>query len=99
MKNLFVITVTYTKPLDIIDAILPEHRAFLQKGYEAGILLASGPMNPRVGGIILGIFKDTKEAMEFTAKDPYAKNNAASYQVVEFTPVKHAEFLKEFLGD
>ena len=97
MKNLFVILVTYTKPLEIIESILQEHRAFLQKGYESGHLLASGPKNPKKGGIVIGKF-DSKESVEtFFKYDPYAQNNVATYQVLEFTPVLHHTLLKDFL--
>ncbi|MBX7490281.1 YciI family protein [Helicobacter turcicus] len=97
MKNLFVILVTYTKPLDTIESILQDHRAFLKKGYESGHLLASGPQNPRVGGVIIGKFDSKESAETFFKYDPFAQNGAATYQVLEFTPVLHHEFLESFL--
>jgi len=70
----------------------------LQQGYDAGFLLASGPQNPRSGGIIIGAFSDKESALDFTRADPFAKNSAAQYSVVEFSPVKHAPCVKHFLG-
>ncbi|TLD81129.1 GTP cyclohydrolase [Helicobacter sp. MIT 11-5569] len=97
MQNLFVVLVTYTKPLNEIEKILPEHRAFLSKGYTNGHLLASGPQNPKVGGIIIGKFDSKESAETFFKNDPYAKNNAATYQILEFAPVLHHTLLEEFL--
>lgn len=97
MKNLFVILITYTKPMSEIETILPAHRAFLQKGYASKNLLASGPMNPRTGGIVMGRFDSKESAEVFFKYDPYAQNNAATYQILEFTPVLHSEILEEFI--
>ncbi|RDU54829.1 GTP cyclohydrolase [Helicobacter sp. MIT 00-7814] len=98
MKNLFCIIVTYTKPIEEIEAVLPLHREYLAKGYEAGFLLASGPQNPRVGGLILGHFENKQSAEAFTKNDPYAQHNLAKYEIIEFSPVLHAEILKDFLA-
>ncbi len=99
MKNLFAILITYTKPMNEIEKILPSHRAFLKNGYDSGNLLASGPQNPKVGGIAIGAFESREDALEFFKNDPYALNSVATHQVLEFTPVLHQEFLKEFLGE
>ncbi|WP_416859891.1 YciI family protein, partial [Helicobacter ganmani] len=87
MKNLFVILITYTKSMSEIETILPAHRAFLQKGYKSKNLLASGPQNPKVGGIVVGTFDSKEAAEEFFKNDPYALNSVATHQVLEFTPV------------
>ncbi|MGP1449959.1 MAG: YciI family protein [Wolinella sp.] len=98
MKNIFVIKITYTKSLEVIDTILPAHREFLASGYQNGELLASGPMTPRIGGILIGIFENLSKAKIFFERDPYALEGAATYEFLEFTPVKHAEVLREYLG-
>ena len=98
MANLFIIKITYTASLEVIDSIVGEHRAYLAKGYEKGFLLASGPRNPKTGGIIIGRFDDLESVLEFTNKDPYRLNNVASYEVIEFTPILHNDAIKDFCG-
>ena len=51
MGNLFVCLVNYTKPLEEVLQKLDAHRAYLKKGYDKGILLASGARIPRDGEI------------------------------------------------
>ena len=47
----FVVEITYLLPVEIvINETTPEHRAFLQTGYNAGKLLFSGPQVPQGGG-------------------------------------------------
>lgn len=96
--SLFVCLVHYTKPLEEVSQKLQEHRAYLQKGYEAGILLASGPRNPKDGGIIIGKFASKNEALQFSESDPYVKHNVAEYEIFEFEPVLYSEILGDFLG-
>ena len=70
---MFVVTLTYVKPLAEIDALIPAHIAWLERQYAAGHFLASGRRVPRVGGVILaqGVSRDALEAM--LAEDPFHK--------------------------
>lgn len=98
MANLFIIEVDYTASLEVIDSIVGEHRAYLAKGYEQGFLLASGPRNPKTGGIIIGRFPSLESVQEFTKNDPYNLKNAATYNIIEFSPVLHNEAINGFCG-
>lgn len=83
-----IIELSYSAPMDKIDAHLETHRDFLQKQYDAGILIASGPQNPRTGGIIIAIGnKASIEAIMQT--DPFYTNNLADYRFIEFDAVKY----------
>ncbi|WP_301008918.1 MULTISPECIES: hypothetical protein [Helicobacter] len=46
---------------------------------------------------MVGTFDSKEAAEEFFKNDPYALNSVATHQVLEFTPVLHQGFLKEFL--
>lgn len=99
MKH-FVIILQYIKPLDEIDKYLHEHRAYLDKGYTSQLLLASGPQNPRSGGIILAKAKTVEEIKSFCNSDPFNIHGCAEYTIVEFIPVKYQkEFRDWFAGD
>jgi len=92
----FLVEISYIAPLEAIDRAVSSHREFLQRGYDAGMLLMSGPQNPRRGGVILAR-APTREALErFFAEDPYLREGLADYRFVEFTPVKCQPFLKDW---
>lgn len=90
----FIVEVTYKAPIAQIDAALAEHRAFLQKGYDAGLLLCSGPQEPRVGGVIVARAKSLDALKAFFAADPYLVRALGDYRFVEFSPVKRQAFLE-----
>lgn len=98
MKNLFVCKVNYTKSFELVSVHLSDHRAYLAKGYESGILLASGPRVPKDGGIIIGAFASKQDAINFSKNDPFCKKNVAEYEIFEFEPVLSAECVKAFLS-
>ncbi len=47
------------------------HRAFLAKHYAAGTFLASGPKEPRTGGMILASCKSVEDLAAALAQDPF----------------------------
>ena len=95
MKHV-IITLTYTMPMEEIDKFLIEHRAFLDLGYEKGMLLASGPQNPREGGIVLARGETIEEIKEFCKNDPFYQNKCAEYKFTEYIPVKYQKEFKSW---
>lgn len=90
---MFLITLKYKKPLEIVDQYLAEHRNFLEEGYQKNYFIVSGPQNPRVGGIILSQLKNQDQVEDIIKRDPFYVKEIAEYQVIEFNPVKfHPKF-------
>jgi uncharacterized protein YciI len=83
---MFIISLTYTAPLEQIDAHLAAHRAFLAEQYARGVFLMSGRKVPREGGIIIaqGISRDEVETL--IRQDPFHQAGVARYDIVEFAP-------------
>jgi uncharacterized protein YciI len=78
----------YTKPLEVIDALLADHRIFLDRFYKNSKFICSGPQNPRVGGVIVANVGTVDEARQIIENDPFYINGAAEYQFIEFLPLK-----------
>jgi uncharacterized protein YciI len=92
----FVVTLSYTAPIEQVDALIEEHRAWLDTQYAAGVLLASGAKVPRTGGIVLAGGLDRAALDALLAEDPFAKGGVARYDVVEFTATKTAACLADY---
>jgi uncharacterized protein YciI len=95
---MFVIVIRYLKPLSEIEKVVDSHRAFLDRYYQSGHLLASGPQVPRSGGIILAKASSRDELVKIFAEDPFVKQGLAEYQFIEFVPVKKAAALDGILS-
>ncbi|WP_042363683.1 YciI family protein [Streptacidiphilus neutrinimicus] len=93
---MFVVTLSYTAPIEQVDALLLDHRAWLDEQYANGVLLASGAKVPRTGGVLLAGGLDRGTLDQVLAEDPFAKGGVAQYDVVEFTATKTAECLADY---
>lgn len=94
---MFVVTLTYMKPLADVEKNLTAHREYLKKCYAEKLFIASGPMSPRTGGIIIACGMEKAKLFEILEQDPFKKTGIAKYDIVEFDPVLHAEELSELL--
>lgn len=97
MKH-YLITLTYLVPLERLEQSVAAHRAFLQEGYDAGLLLMSGPQEPRVGGIIIARSPSLAELETFLQRDPFQIENLVRYTYTEFNPVKRQPFLDNWVS-
>lgn len=95
---MFVISLTYIRPLDDVDSYLAEHVEYLTKHYGSGHFLASGRKVPRTGGIILAQASSREEIEAVIALDPFYRHGLAQYDITEFTPTMTSEAFG-FLGE
>jgi len=82
----FLILLTYTKPLAEVDAHVAEHMAFVRKHYASGEFVLSGRKEPRTGGVILARTASRARAEAIVAEDPFFRAAVATYEIVEFLP-------------
>jgi len=96
MKH-FVVDIHYLVPVEQLADILPDHRAFLQTGYDKGILLLSGPKEPRTGGLVIARSESLECIQDFFSHDPYHLNNVATHSFTEFNPVLRQTWLDDWV--
>lgn len=83
---MFIIELTYTQPLAIVDQFVAEHRFFLERHYANGQFLLSGRKEPRTGGFILASVANRAELDAILQEDPFQREGIAQYTVTEFLP-------------
>lgn len=96
---MFIILLHYKKPLADIELHLNDHRRFLDEGYQRGFFLASGPKNPRDGGVIISNLKDRQQLEAILQQDPFYVSAVAEYQLIEFIPNKYHPDFARFIVD
>jgi len=91
-----IVILRYRVPLDVVESVTEEHRAYLRELKAAGMLLASGPCVPRTGGAFLLRVPDDGAAAALDAVrngDPFWKRGIASYELLPWNPVLGREGL------
>jgi uncharacterized protein YciI len=96
MKH-FLVDIHYLIPVEQLTEVLIEHRAFLQTGYDMGILLMSGPKEPRTGGFVIARSDSQVDLESFFKNDPYAIKKVATHSFIEFNPVKFQPWIENWV--
>lgn len=97
-ESMFVVNLSYIKPLDTVDKYLPKHQEFLMQQYYSGVFVAFGGKVPRTGGVILARGKSREELDAIIERDPFIEAGIADYEITQFTPnfvAKGLEALKD----
>lgn len=95
---MFIIKLIYKTTLNEVDKYLQAHREFLDYYYKQGLFLLSGPMKPRTGGILIALTTNKTNLESVLQQDPYYLAEIASYELIEFTPVKHRDELAHLIN-
>ena len=80
----FVLLLTYTKPLEDVDAFMRDHMRWLNGHYRAGRFVVSGRQIPRTGGVIVARGDDREEMERIAASDPFVVGGVATVEVIQF---------------
>lgn len=96
---MFVVLLTYVKPLEEIDAKMKAHVAFLRACYSAKVFIASGRRVPRTGGVILARAPTKEELAAVMDKDPFVRDGLATYELVEFKTSQFDPAFKPFADE
>lgn len=83
---MFIISLTYQKSLEEVDAHLNAHVEFLKTHYAKGIFIASGRKVPRDGGVIMALSPTRADIEAVIALDPFNIHGVATYEITEFVP-------------
>ena len=77
--------IRYRKPLEDVQKHTDAHRAYLRGLKQEGLLLASGPMEPRTGGILLLRVPDNEVQATLDSirdNDPYVRFGVAQHELL-----------------
>ena len=82
-----IAVIRYRKPLEEVLKVIDEHRAYLRELKARGVLVASGPFEPRFGGGLLLRVADADAALLAVRDgDPFVKHGVAQYELLPWLP-------------
>ncbi len=84
MSTIYVVVLTYIKPLEEIDNAIPAHVEWLKKCYADGLFLASGRRIPRTGGVILAKCDSPGILESRLGPDPFPQLGLAPTEIIPF---------------
>ena len=81
---MFVLLLSYVRPVEEVDALMRPHMGWLDEHYAAGRFVVSGRRVPRTGGVILARGDDREEIERIAASDPFVSGGVATCEVIQF---------------
>jgi len=88
---LYVVTLTYIRPKQEIQAHLDTHRDWLIEHAQAGHILAAGPLESEDGGLILAHCESRAELDDMLERDSFRIQQLVRCDVQAFTPALRAQ--------
>ncbi len=92
-QNFFVVDLHYVASFDEIDPAIDAHVEFLKRNYASGCFIASGPKQPRTGGVIIARAETRADLDQILETDPFKQLGLAEYRVTEFRASMRAQQL------
>jgi uncharacterized protein YciI len=80
----------YRRHLDEVLSVQEAHRAYLRELAQRGLLIASGPFEPRAGGALLLRVPDDDPIATLDRirdDDPFTRSGMAQYEILPWSPV------------
>jgi uncharacterized protein YciI len=87
---LYVITLTYVRPLEEVDVHLDTHRAWLAEHTRGGRILVAGPLEGRTGGVLIASCGSREELDQMLAADSFSVHGLVNSEVRGFTAAMRA---------
>jgi uncharacterized protein YciI len=98
MKH-FLLEGEHLVPFAELGHLVDEHHAFLQRGYDEGFFLLSGPQIPAHGGFLVARAESREALDELLAGEPFVKEGKMRFsRVTEFDPAQYQGFLKDWFA-
>ena len=85
-----VLTLTYVRPLDVVDQTRPAHLEWIDGEIASGRLILAGRQESGAGGVLVTGDITVEEAEDLIAKDPYQLAGLVAYERVSFNAGKRA---------
>lgn len=81
---MYLLIVSYTKPLEEVTPHFSTHLDWVKQYIDAGIFLFVGPKKSKLGGVIGVKSIDRNKLKSILSEDSFVKNDVAEYQIVDF---------------
>lgn len=91
---MFLILLRYVRPLAEVDAVRPQHVAFLDRCFADGALVLAGRRSPPEGGVLIARGGDVEATRRLIEQDPYVRRGVAEYELIEFQASRTAPGLE-----
>lgn len=96
---MFIALLKFSDNKDQAGQFMQGHNAWLKRGFDDGVFLVAGSLEPNLGGTVLA-HKTSLEAFQARVNDdPFVQENVVRAEILEIKPGKTDQRLDFLLGE
>ena len=95
---MFVVFLKFSDNKSKAGQFMDGHNEWLQRGFDDGVFLLSGSLQPKLGGAILAQASSLEDLQSRVRDDPFVAEGVVTAEVMEITPSKADPRLGFLLG-
>ena len=95
---MFVVLLKFSDNKDKAGQFMDGHKEWIKRGFEDGVFLMAGSLQPNAGGAIMAHNATLAELQERVDGDPFVAENVVSADILEIAPSRADERLSFLLG-
>lgn len=94
---MFIVVLRFTGKRDRASEFMEEHKAWIRRGFDDGVFLMVGSIQPDLGGSILA-YNISRDALEARVnEDPFVTEGIGAIEILEISPARLDERMKFLL--
>lgn len=85
---MFIVLLKFSDNKDRAAQFMEGHNAWIRRGFDDGVFLLSGSLQPRLGGAIVARNTSLEALQSRINEDPFVAENVVRADILEITPGK-----------
>jgi len=94
---MFIVLLGFSDNRDLADQLRDGHKAWLKRGFDDGVFLLAGRIQPGLGGGLLAHNISLPDLQARVSEDPFVAENVVSAESLEIAPAMAGEQLNFLL--
>src|SRR5262245_7100461 len=97
-QQMFIVLLKFADNKGQAGQFMEGHKAWIKRGFDDGVFLLAGSLQPNLGGGILAHNASLADLQHRVNDDPFVAENVVRAEILEITPSRADERLKSVLG-
>jgi uncharacterized protein YciI len=95
---MFIVLLKFSGNKDRASQFMEGHNAWIKRGFDDGVFLLTGSLQPKLGGGILAHDTSLPDLQARVKEDPFVADGVVSAEILEITPARTDERLAFLAG-
>jgi uncharacterized protein YciI len=95
---MFIVQLKFSDKKDQAGRFMDGHKAWLQQGFDDGVFLLAGSLQPNLGGGVVAHGTSRADLENRVADDPFVAENVVTAEIVELAPSRADDRLAFLVG-